>query len=97
MLAVVLGLILGCSHIRATYISKVQRDFQDFGMNIISDSVQKEDLTIYYFYAYYGESFRYSGWYCWEYTCDKTGLVLKMKEYWIGNDKAFDEFKKRIR
>lgn len=88
--------LLGC-HTPITNISEVQNKFQNWDVHIISDSIQKGDSTIYYFYGYYGESHRQAGWYCWEYTCDKTGLILKKKEYWIGSDLALKEFRESLK
>ena len=99
VLVAMVGLLiisLGCAH-PVKNISKVQKDFQNWDMHIFSDTVQKEDSTIYYFYAYYGEGYRNYGWYGWEYVCDKDGGILKTKEYWIGNDKAFEEFRKNLK
>ncbi len=37
------------------------------------------------------------GWYCREFICTNDGQVLKKKEYWIGNDQAFAEYRKVIK
>lgn len=93
---VLLGMVIlgGCSY---THISEVQNKFEKGDMRAISESLQKRDSTIYYYYVYYGEGFHQYGWYCWEYTCDKRGYILKKREYWIGNDKAFEEFRKNLK
>jgi hypothetical protein len=93
-LAMVLGLLVGCAHI--TNISQAEKKMEGWGMVMTRESVQEGDNTTFYYFAYYGESFRYSGWYCWEFTCDSKGTILKKREYWVGNDKALEEFKKRI-
>jgi len=90
-----MAILSGCS--RYTNISQIQDKVKKSDMYTITDSIQKGDTTTYYFYAYYGESFRQAGWYCWEYLCDKNGLILKKKEFWVGSDKAFEEFRKNLK
>ena len=92
---VAIGMLGGC----ATYknISQVDAKLQNSNVYTIRDSSQKGDTTTYHYYAYYGESFRQTGWYCWEYTCDKTGYILKKREYWIGSDKTLEEFRKNLK
>jgi hypothetical protein len=94
LVLVAIMMLSGCAY---TNISEVQNKFEKGNMHAISNSIQKGDSTIHYYYVNYGEGFRSYGWYCWEYICDKTGHILKKREYWIGNDKAFDEFRNKLK
>ena len=85
-LLVVVG---GCA---PTNISRVQDKLGPPG-----DVVQKGDLTVYFYYVYYGEGFRSYGWWCQQYNCDKDGKIIKKREYWIGDNKNFKEFKELLK
>jgi len=82
-------LIGGCG---PTNISRVQDKAGPPG-----DVVQKGNLTIYYYYTFYGEGFRSYGWWCREFTCDKDGTIIKKREYWIGNNQDFKAFKELLK
>jgi len=86
-------MVVGC----ISNISQVQNKFQHYGMKSLSDVIEKGESTIYYFYVDYGEGFHSYGWYCWEYTCDKSGNILKKREFWIGKDKALEEFRSKLK
>jgi hypothetical protein len=45
----------------------------------------------------YGEGFRSHGWWCEQYTCDKDGKIVKKREYWIGKNQNFKEFKELLK
>ncbi len=75
-------------------ISQVNERVDKWDTYTIRESVQNGDKTIYYFFTNESGSRGYSGWYCWEYTCDNTGNILSKKEYWIGSDLAFEDFRK---
>ncbi|MGA2518534.1 MAG: hypothetical protein ABSG44_18550 [Thermodesulfobacteriota bacterium] len=93
VLAMVLGLLSGCAHV--SNIAQMEKKMAGWDMMVTHNSAPDGDNIKHYYFAYYGESFRYSGWYCWEFTCDKEGKILKTKEYWVGNNKALEEFKLR--
>ncbi len=102
IILVLLAMVIlsGCS---TTNISQVEAKLQKSQSYAIRDSLQKGDTTTYYYYAFYGGGGGYwggrsgNGWYCWEFTCDKNGNILKRREYWIGSDKGLEEFRKNLK
>jgi hypothetical protein len=86
----VIGLVVsGCA---ASNITKVQNKQGPPG-----DVLQKENVKIYYYYKYYGEGWQHWGWYGWQFTCDKDGNIIQKREYWIGNNDLFKEFRGMIK
>jgi hypothetical protein len=82
-------ILSGCA---ASNITKVQNK-----RGPALDVLQKENVKIYYYYTNYGEGFRSWGWYGWQYTCDKDGNIIQKREYWIGNNELFKEFRGMIK
>ena len=104
MLAMVLGLFMGCTSL-SHYENKFSRYASGFSPKDQEKIVVKKgDQTNYYFCLNYGtEGLNCWGWYCWEYDCDKNNHILKKNEYWIektasrsDNDRNFKEFKEKI-
>ncbi len=101
LLAMALLVLVGCSNSNMTQIHK---HFEDYRKPVIEDEIQKGDQTIHYFFINYGLGLNRWGYYCFEYTCDKDGNVLKKKGYYVGsptnnseNEQSLDIFRKRIR
>jgi len=74
-----------------TNISKVEDE-----LGPPRDVVQKGDLTVYYYYKNLGEGVHSYGWKCQEFTFDKDGKIVKKREYWLGNDLGYQDFRKSL-
>lgn len=92
-----LAVLVGCA--RTYLISDIHKRFdQNYVFTLDILSLEKED--IYYYYSIQwsaGRPFAHSesNWYCWEFTCDKTGKVISKREYWVGPDSALQMWREK--
>ncbi len=91
MLAMVLGLFVGCAQDKN--ITQVQEKFDKWGEAVYRDVIQKGDTTTYYFY-YAG---RRGWWYCQEYVCDKDGNILKRRDFSLSDTDALKMWREEIK
>jgi len=100
LLAMTLVMLAGCY----SNMTQVHKHFENYGTPYIEDEIQKGDQTIHYFFINYGLGLGHWGYYCYEYTSDKDGNILKKRDYWVGspmnnteNEQSLETFRKRIR